>query len=175
MIEIDFNECKLKPYAHQKTGVKRLIANPIYGLLWQMRLGKSKAIIDTACFLHKSGELDIVVIAAPAQVKEVWLDKSIGELKTHCFVPYTGLDFDSKSAEYIDILVQEGKDLRFLLVSHEFLRQEDAKGDFPRVNQILRSVEGKKWWLVLEEASAFGSHKSIQSKAALKLRMGQLT
>ena len=169
MIELDFTKCKLPPYKHQVRGTKRLITHPRYGLFWEMRVGKTKCIIDTASFLHQAGELDAVIIACPAQVVDVWAKKDIGEIVKHSFVESKTIEFDSANADFADILM-DAPGLKYVIISHELLRQEDRSSDFPRAHQIRNIVAGLKTWVVFDEASAFGSWKSLQTKSALRLR-----
>ena len=172
----DFSKCKMAPYAHQKRGIEELLAKPRFGLFWAMRLGKSKAVIDTASFLFEAKEIQVVLVAAPAQVCEVWANKELGEIKKHCFVPYKTWVFNSSNSDYLHLLVQAiDKELVFIVVSHELLRQEDSHGDFPRVNQLLEVIGDKAWWLVIDECCNFSNYKSLQTKAIMKLRSGQRT
>lgn len=170
LIEVNPSRFKLQPYAHQLKGVYRLLKNPRYGLFWQMRLGKTKVVLDTACLRYEAGLLKTLVICCPAQVKPVWGHKEIGEARKHAFVDHKTMEFNSTSADYIDMLAQENEGLNIVLLSHELLRQEDRSGDFPRVYEMQRVCANQKTWLVYDEASAFGSHKSMQTKSALHLR-----
>lgn len=170
MIEINTDRLKLKPYAHQLRGIKRLIRKPIYGLFWEMRIGKSKCIADTASILRENGELDALVILCPAQVKSVWMHEKIGELVKHMYVPFRSWSFDAKRHDMMDLLAQANPDLTVITVSHEFLRQEDRTGAFHYSKALAEAVAGKKTWLVMDEASAFASYKSQQTRSALALR-----
>lgn len=171
MIEIVQSDFKLKPYAHQLRGVKTLLQKQVYGLWWQMRLGKTKCILDTASILRKNGELDALVICCPAQVKPVWAHKEVGEVQKHCFVENQVIDFDSAMADLLDIWVAESAGLPVVVLSHELLRQDDAAGDYPRVHTAARALaSSKKVWLVYDEASAFANHQSLQTKGAIHLR-----
>lgn len=169
MVELDFTKCRMTPYKHQARGTRTLLSHPRYGLFWEMRVGKTKTIVDTACFLHQAGELDAVVIACPAQVVDVWAKKDIGEIVKHSFVESKTVEFDSSNADYADILM-DGPGLKFVTVSHELLRQEDRSSEFQRAVEMRRAVLGLRVWLVFDEASAFGSWKSLQTKSALRLR-----
>lgn len=172
-MELDFTQCKLTPYPHQVRGIQQLFKNKRFGLFWEMRLGKSFAVAATASFLFQAGLLDAVLIACPAQVKDVWANKELGEITKHVFVPWKHISFDSSTSDYADILAQAVEDrLLFITLSHELLRQEDARGDFPRVKEIINCLEGKKTWLVFDEAAAFGSYKSLQTKSAMHLIKG---
>src|SRR6266481_940292 len=83
MIEVNPTRFKLPPWEHQLRGVKTLLKKDTYGLFWKMRLGKTKVIIDTACLLFEAGVIDTLLIVAPAQVKDVWCEPNLGEIKTH--------------------------------------------------------------------------------------------
>lgn len=167
MIELNWKQTILPPYKHQRVGTARLVQRPRYGLFWEMRVGKTKAVIDAACFLHQAGQLKNLVIVCPAQVVDVWANKAIGEVKKHAFVPTMVKVFDSTTADYMDMLTGASADLNIILMSQELLRQEDRKSDFPRVYEMDRAAHGA--WIVHDEASAFGNHKSLQTKSALHL------
>lgn len=49
-------------------------------LLWQMRTGKTKAIIDKACYLFEKNEIDSVLILAQNGVHDNWIRR---EIPTH--------------------------------------------------------------------------------------------
>lgn len=137
-----------------------------------MRLGKSRPIVELACFLHEAGLIDLVILCVPAQVKDVWIHPELGEVKKHAFVETICKEFNSNNSDILDIVLGDSADkrLQFVVLSHEILRQEDARGDFPRAYQIRKLANGKKAWIVFDEASAFGSYKSLQTKSALQLR-----
>jgi SNF2 family DNA or RNA helicase len=171
MIPINPSRWKLRPYAHQVQGVKDLTAKPVLGLFWQMRCGKSKAVIDAACELHQAGELDVVVVVAPAQVIEVWADRDIGEVKTHCWVIHRLIRFNADWCERP--LHPEGVMLHFILASLEYIRQEGDKAcSYPKVDKLLQVVKDHMGWLVIDEGSALGSPTSAQTRAVLQLRKG---
>src|SRR5271166_1394218 len=166
MISIEPSRWKLPPYAHQVQGVKDLIAKPVLGLFWTMRAGKTATIINTACTLFEAGELDAVVVAAPAQVVGVWADRELGEIKTHCWVNHLVVRFEGNC-----FLPKPGyKGLTFFLASLEYLRQEgDRSCYYPKVESLLYAVQGKKWWLAVDEASALANPTSAQTRAIMKL------
>lgn len=76
-IDADF---KTEPYLHQLREFEMSSYIPARALLWQMRTGKSKVIIDTACHLFKQRVIDAVIVIAPNGVHENWTTR---ELKKH--------------------------------------------------------------------------------------------
>ena len=68
------------PYMHQLKEFEVSADMSARALLWQMRSGKSKVIIDTACHQFKEGTIDTVLLFAPNGVHENWIRR---ELPTH--------------------------------------------------------------------------------------------
>lgn len=169
MVEIDPKRFKTQPYAHQLRGSKKLVFNPLYALFWEMRVGKTKAVIDAACILRDAGLLDAVLIVCPAQVKDVWLHKEVGELSAHCWQPYSRWEMNSGNEDVMDLLTTSTPELKFIAISHELLRTEDKKSDFPRAQTLAAALKGMKVWTVYDEASAFSNWKSLQTKSAMRL------
>lgn len=170
MIELNTSKFRLPPYNHQLAGVKTLLKKKTYGLFWKMRLGKTKAIIDAACTLFDCGELDAVVIVCPAQVKDVWTDRDLGEIKKHAWI---GEKYEHNARGMKYLAASWGFTFPcFIVTSFEFLRQEDAFREFPMVKALLQALKGKRVWLVVDEASNISNVKSLQTKATYQLRQG---
>ncbi len=77
MTLVDF---KTDPYEHQEWEFVTAVDSPARALLWQMRTGKSKQIIDTACFLHRvARSIDCVILFAPNGVHDNWIRRQLPE------------------------------------------------------------------------------------------------
>ncbi|QNN99787.1 hypothetical protein P67b_00028 [Ruegeria phage Tedan] len=74
IIEADF---KTVPYQHQLEELEHHGLDKARMLLWQMRTGKTKTIVDTACMLWHKGEIDAVVIVAPNGVHLNWPQREL--------------------------------------------------------------------------------------------------
>lgn len=174
MIEINPTRFKFPPYRHQLRGLRTLLQKPEYGLFWEMRLGKTKPVIDAACLLHEAGELDVLFVECPAQVKPVWTDSELGEIKTHCFLKqYLVFDYDARREHLLDLLKQAEGHLIFIVASMEFLRQEARVGrtrTYPKAAALWKAICKKKIWHVVDEGSAVGNHKSNQWRMTRKFR-----
>ena len=70
-------EFKTKPFNHQADLFNRTCHLPFWGLLWEQGCGKSKPLIDTASKLFLDGEIDGVLVVAPATVDRNWLKDEI--------------------------------------------------------------------------------------------------
>lgn len=86
LIAADF---KTEPWLHQWREFERSCDAPERALLWQMRTGKTKLIIDTACHLFVTNQIDAVLIIAPNGVHANWVER---ELPIHMWdsVPWRG-------------------------------------------------------------------------------------
>lgn len=173
MIEVNPDRFKMKPYAHQLAGVKTLLKKPVYGLFWKMRLGKTKCVIDTACLLFDAGAIDTLLVVAPAQVKDIWLDKTLGEIVTHNWSKAKTYEWKNYGYTIAHNTMDLPKDKPCYVVSSvEFLRQEGPLGDFPWVESLLRELAGRKVWFVFDEASVLGNWSTGNTKSMIALRKG---
>lgn len=77
-------EFKTAPRFHQLREFEISADMEARALLWQMRTGKSKLVIDTACHLAMTDKIKGVVIFAPNGVHANWIDR---ELPTHHWEP----------------------------------------------------------------------------------------
>lgn len=165
MIEVNPTRFKMKPYAHQLQGVKTLLKKPVYGLYWKMRLGKTKAVIDTACLLFEAGVIDTLLVVAPKQVTTIWLDKTLGEIVTHNWSKAKTYEFKTEGS-----LVLPANQPCYVAASVEFLRQQGPDGGYPLVSDLLASLGGRSVWFVFDEGSVLGNWSSQQTKAMIELR-----
>lgn len=53
--------------------------DPARALHWQMRTGKTKAMVDLACYLYEQGRIDGVLIFAPNNVHANWVRREVPE------------------------------------------------------------------------------------------------
>lgn len=69
-----------EPYKHQREEWERSRSMTSRGILWEQGTGKSKLIIDTACYLWSVGQIDGVLVIAPNGVHRNWVTD---EIPTH--------------------------------------------------------------------------------------------
>lgn len=68
---------KTTPFFHQLREFEYSAELKKRAILWQMRTGKSKLMVDTACWLHRIGEIDAVIVLAPNGVHENWITREL--------------------------------------------------------------------------------------------------
>lgn len=73
-------EFKTKPYSHQREEFFNTRDVHYWGHFWEQGTGKSKIVIDTACWLYMIGEIDAVIVVAPNGVHRNWITE---EIPTH--------------------------------------------------------------------------------------------
>ena len=66
-----------KPFEHQQNIFDKTATLPAYGLLWEQGCGKTKPIIDTCAYLYELGEINGMLVVAPAGVERNWLSDEI--------------------------------------------------------------------------------------------------
>lgn len=88
---------KTAPYHHQLVEFEKAVELPARALIWQMRTGKSKAILDKASHLYRRGLIDTLVIFAPNGVHQNWV---LREVPTHVWdsVPRHALGWQTRLA-----------------------------------------------------------------------------
>jgi SNF2 family DNA or RNA helicase len=85
-----------KPWSHQADELEDYWEAPARALLWQMRTGKTKTIIDTLGFWHQDKQLNTVIIIAPNGVHENWIRR---EFPKHAFFKYSAHAWSSKKSK----------------------------------------------------------------------------
>jgi SNF2 family DNA or RNA helicase len=171
----DLKRAPLVPRDHQVVGVDALvrwddtstgrIIGGCFFLTDEMGAGKTKQIIDAAQVLYERGEIDTVLVVTLAPARGVWFDPELGELKKHLWpgTPARIYEFHQKWRRW-DHDIAEERGLTWIVTNYEFLRSE------PRLEHLEKFADSKTW-LVLDESSAIKSHRAVQTKACLKLRI----
>lgn len=68
---------KTVPWDHQLREFERSAGSPARALIWQMRTGKTKLVIDTAASQWSTGDIDALVIFAPNGVHANWVEREL--------------------------------------------------------------------------------------------------
>jgi SNF2 family DNA or RNA helicase len=157
-VELNWSRCVLPPFEHQKVGVRALITHPRFALFDEMGAGKTKQVIDTACFLADAGVIDTVLVISPASVRAVWAGE-FGEIDKHAWFPSTISEYHSKTPR----LAHAAGTLNWHVTNYEFIR------DKARLTALMTQLVNRKVMMVLDESSRIKSHKAATTKAVLKL------
>jgi SNF2 family DNA or RNA helicase len=172
---------RIQPYVHQVEGIRRLVERVepeigrvlpgCFALFDEPGIGKSKQVVDAVERLYSQGQIDTVIVVAPAYLRRlVWWHPELGELAKHLWngVPARVNEYHQrKNAEWfwinqVDISKQSLK-LAWYVTNYEFIRQER------HLFGLLRFT-GPKTLLVLDESSAVSNWRALQTIAVVKLR-----
>jgi SNF2 family DNA or RNA helicase len=156
---LDWSKCTFKPYDHQIVGVHELIKNKAFGILDEMGAGKTKQVIDTACFLYQEEDIDTVFIICPAQVKDVWIHPQYSQIIEHSFVQGIIHEFTRSSKQLPD----KEKGLTWVIVSVELLRRRE------HVRTLHELLRWRKVWIIVDESSTISNFKAEQTKGTMAL------
>lgn len=156
---------KTKPFKHQAEEYEKHWFDFERALLWSMRTGKSKTIIDTACALYQACEIEGVLILGPNGVHLNWILLQLGE---HHWdnVPYSGYAWRSSDPDKFTSAdaLRFVPGLAWLTVNMEVLIDKDVQ---KAISLFMRSR--RKILLVVDESHHFGKPGSKRTKHARTL------
>ncbi len=147
------NESRWKHQAHefQVGREKRSRA-----LIWPMRSGKSRAVIDVGCFQYKHHKIEGVILVAPNGVHLNWAKN---EIPTWCSLDFPNPTFawetpkrgyPEKESEWEAFLVAPG--LKWMCVNMEALSHPDC---MKAINRFLKTCH-RNFMFAISEAHHFG-------------------
>lgn len=162
---------KTKPYRHQAREFDEHKNDEARALLWQMRTGKTKVMIDTTAYQFCQGAVTGVLILAPNGVHTNWIKR---ELPTHCSVPYHAHVYQSTSVKtqwhkigMNAVCRRAPMRLAILAMNSETIRTDNAKA---AIKQFLSAHKGRVF-LVVDESHDFrtpGSRRTRVGKSIAK-------
>lgn len=164
-MSLDFSRCRLTPFAHQREDVFSLMQHKWFFVASEMRTGKTKIVIDAAQFLFIDNVIDRVIVVAPAAVRDVWYDRTLGEIAKHSFldVPARITEFHQRIRTWLHTDIIAERKLDWYVSNFEFLRSKN------RLAQLM-AVCGPRTMLVVDESSFAKNWKAQQTIAVMQLR-----
>lgn len=156
---------KTKPYKHQAREFRRYRRAKARMLFWQMRTGKTKAMIDLACYNYFAGYIDAVVVIAPNGVHENWVRRelNIHHWKEADFMAVSWSSRRVKKAAFRDELaaLMTYKDgLAWLALNEECFTVPLARA------YLKRFMAKRRFLIIFDESQDFGVPGSKRTKAA---------
>lgn len=94
-------------WSHQDTEFEEHRDDIARALHWQMRTGKTKAMVDLACYLYAQGRIDGVLVLASNNVHANWTRREVPE--HHWLQPYKSLAWNTAASKSITYDVEFGK------------------------------------------------------------------
>ncbi|USN14437.1 helicase [Janthinobacterium phage vB_JliS-Donnerlittchen] len=163
---------RLPNYRHQQDEWDRHRDDDARALLWQMRTGKTKAVLDLACYRHGLGHITGVLVIAPNGVHVNWVRR---QLPVHMWdsVPYVAHAWQASEAHRQEhaasmdrCLSYRGEGLAVLAINSESIIHDKPAAI---IRKFLRLHQGK-CMLVVDESHDFRSPGSKRTKRARALK-----
>ena len=152
---------KRKPMDHQRKAFGLSRDRKAFGLFMEQGTGKTKVIIDTACYLWNKKEIDFLVIVAwPNGVHRNWVDY---ELPVDMSVPYVAEYWSSnhntkhKSLAYRELLMQKDK-LRVFSFNVEAFVSEAAQ------KMLLTILHSNRCMLAIDQSASIKNPQALRTK-----------
>lgn len=160
---------KTQPYRHQAKEFDEHKNDAARALLWQMRTGKTKVMIDTAAYQFCQGAITGVIVLAPNGVHNNWIKR---ELPVHCSVPYKFHVYRASAVKTkwheagVNVVCDKAQgNLSFLAMNSESIRTDNAQAIIKR---FLKAHKGKVF-LIVDESHDFRTPGSRRTKVARAL------
>lgn len=161
---LDFSRCRYPPFRHQAEDAERLVRYPIIFNTSEMRVGKSKITIDAAQFLFEQKVIDRVIVVAPSPVRDVWFDKTLGELRKHLWLETSAIVMEYHQRTRGWNWGPEGnKQLQWIVTNYEYLRSDEHR-------RHLYPYCTPRTLIVGDESSYLKNHTAAQTEAFSDLR-----
>jgi hypothetical protein len=163
---------KTKPYGFQHKIWEETKDRRYYGFFYEMGMGKTKLVLDTAAWLHAKGEISGMLVLAPSGIHDNWVSR---EVPTHLGAPHVALLWDatrSRSARwgkrYNRLCAPDADDVRLKIFSLNIEAIRTPRG-FEAAKKFAESCNGDVL-IVCDESTCIKNPKAAQTKAALRLR-----
>jgi hypothetical protein len=155
---------RLPPYQHQWDEFSRHRDDDARALLWTMRTGKTKSILDTVCYRYSDRrDIDGLLIIAPNGVHVNWVRRQLPAHMWGCVDHYAHAYQSSEAhkqshAASLERCLDYRDGLAVLSINSESLR-------YPKVKAlIIRFMRGRRLFLVADESHDFRSPGSKRTK-----------
>ncbi len=160
-------EFKTEPFEHQRELFERTRSMEAFGVLWEQGCGKSKPMVDTAAALYEAGEIDAVLVVAPAGVERNWVTDEIPDHlpdrlapSTHSMFWQTGKAATKWHASNFDALVKY-KGLSWFCISYNGFMSERGK------KAVWRFLRRRRCFYILDESDDIKTPKAKRTKSVV--------
>ena len=159
---------KLSPDPHQLKYLQEHAQDKAFGLLWQMGVAKSKAVIDNACLLYKQGKINGVLIVAPTGVDLNWL---LEELPKHIpdsirkesrIFRFSSKKAKTKASKEECKWIQEHWGLSWLILNYDAFMTMDGK------EVALSFCDKREVFYILDESSVIKTPKAKRTQRIVR-------
>jgi hypothetical protein len=154
-------------FPSQVEDIATLVAQPHYALHNAPGSGKTRVVVEAAAQMWRSGEIDAVVVVAPAQVRSVWAssDPTLGEIAKWAAATGVLVNLCEYHAKTPHLPQSDSSGaLDYVISNPEFIRRT------ARLEPLLDWCRARNVLLVVEESWFIRTPRAAQTKAVWKLR-----
>jgi SNF2 family DNA or RNA helicase len=155
---------RLPNYRHQQAEFDRHKDDDARALLWQMRTGKTKSVLDVVCYRHIDRfDIDGLLVIAPNGVHVNWVRRQLPMHMWSC-IDYYAHAYQASEAhkrkhqQQLEACLEYRGGLAVLAVNSESLQQDKVKA------LIKRFLKKRRVFLVADESHDFRSPGSKRTK-----------
>lgn len=165
MFEYNF---KTPPRKHQLELLQSTADAPCFAIFWEMRVGKSKLMVDNAAYLFEQDKIDGVLILAPSGVDLNWaLDEIPKHLPDHIVKQSRLLRFSGakKGTKWHKAEVKWNREhtgLAWLIMSYDAIMTAEGK------EAAMLFLEKRRCFYVLDESVSIKTPKAKRTQRIVK-------
>jgi len=165
------NKASSPRWAHQQKEFDEHRDRRSRAYIWPMRSGKSRGVIDVACYRFGKGDVEGVIVIAP---NGVHLNYARNEIPTWAWTKYRHRTFawstpqrfaPAQQQRWTEFIVPRAETLRWFCINMEALTHDDCK---VAIKQFLRSCH-HRYMLIVSEAHHFGHPDAKRTRRARNL------
>lgn len=154
---------KKKPFKHQLKDTVRFVSEKFFALLYEMGCGKTKVTLDITGLRYQAGEIDTLLVFAPAGVHAQWVEE---QLQEHLPSDIEHVAFKMNASDRNKGVDNFKAALRTTKLAIFALNIESLVSDVGRktIEEIL--TRRKNIFVVMDESSRIKNPKAASSKYA---------
>lgn len=162
---------KTKPFNHQAKAFVLSRDLQIFALFMEMGTGKSKVVVDTACYLYEKGLIDKILVIAPNGVHRKWVEE---EFPVHFpdRVPFTAWFYTNRmlaaQRRSLDtfLKLERSNSLQVFSMNIEALQGSDKSTAYKFCDMFLSNGRAL---VVVDESTRIKTHDSARTKNVIRL------
>lgn len=155
---------KTEPLDHQRLDFTKTRDLSYWAWYWEMGTGKSKMVIDTACWLYQRKQIGLCLITAPKGAYLNWISEASKHCPVDAEVAYYSSSMNKETEAWLDRVSAAGPRLKFILVNIEAMSGKRGE-DFCR--GLLRH---HRTLVVVDESTSIKGPTATRTRAMLRLR-----
>lgn len=150
-------------WAHQTAGLGKMEGRTAFALLMAMRTGKTKTLLDDFGRLELAGEIDDLLLVAPAGVYRTWMtaldDHLSDDLKARLHVHLWEAKAGARAKAALNLFIDDRSRPRMLLVNVEAL-----SGVARARELVLQFARQRRSMIVIDESTVIKNYRAKRTK-----------